>query len=514
MGILDEFKSNAKAFKERAESSEAYKMMKSRIIAGRNSTQGGSAFADNGKSILEHEKEPASVPVSAKNAASNASRHKKSFTSQNGPSFFAILGFLAFIVLFGFFMSCHSESAENDEVGAAVSVPAASIPMEKTKEAVESVEPTFPVTLNISCESNLLFATYDVDVYVDDAQIGSLEHGTSNVFTAQVTHDIHTLRIVEQGGDPADGEISFDASANSEFRFSIHCGFSRIDIVEYKRVSTPVSSEESLLKSADELKTLFQQAGFSNVVVKQSKELSAEESSKDGMVKSVAIGDEGEFAESEPFYDDTEVTIVSYSKQDVHPPLSSQDCAGMSLGSARSAFEAAGFTNVVVETQEADGYVDQDEVRSVEIGEGFFKGIFSSEDSFSPDEKVVIKYASATHVLTKESSEDFNALLNSGSTDAAWFCSAYEGQIVKFDGHIAVSTQFESYETRRDVLVLAGDYGVSPSLGPNFRLENLSVISEMKGLSEGDNVTVAAKIVRYDATSDWVKLDLISMEKR
>lgn len=514
MGILDAFKSNVKVIKERAESSEAYKMMKSRIAAGRNLTQGDSALADNGKSILEHDKEPVSAPVSAKNATSNASGHKKSSTSQSGPSLFAIFGLLIFIMLFSFFMSCHSESAENDEVDEAVSAPATSVSAEQKEEAVECVEPSFPVTLNISCESNLLFATYDVDVYVDGTQIGSLEHGASNAFTTQVTHGVHTLRIVEQGSDPADGETSFDTSVNSEFRFSVHCGFSQVDITEYKQVSAPVSSEEALLKNADELKSLFQEAGFSNVAVEQSKELLAEESSKDGMVKSVVIGDKSEFVANELFYDDMEVVIVSYGKQDVHPPLSSQDCAGMSLDSARSAFEAAGFTDVVAEAQEADGYVGQDEVRSVEIGEGFFKGIFSSEDSFSPDEKVVIKYASATHVLTKENSEDFNALLNSDSVDAAWFCSAYEGQIIKFDGHIAASTQFESYETRRDVLVLAGDYGVSPSLGPNFRLENLSVISEMKGLSEGDNVAVTAKIERYDATSDWVKLDLISMEKR
>lgn len=514
MGILNEFKANAKALKERVESSEAYKVMKSRITAGRNSFQGDFAFADNGKSILEHEKEPVSAPVSAKNAASNASGHKESSKSQGAPSLFAIFGLLMSIMLFGFFMGCHSESAENDEADEAVSAPAASVSAEQKEAAVESVELSFPVTLNISCESNLLFATYDVDIYVDGAQIGSLEHGTSNAFTAQVTHDVHTLRIVEQGSDPADGEISFDTSVNSEFRFSVHCGFSQVDITEYKQAPAPVSSKEALLKNADELKSLFQEAGFSNVAVEQSKELLAEESSKDGMVKSVAVGDKSEFAANELFYDDMEVVIVSYGKQDVHPPLSSQDCAGMSLDSVRSAFEAAGFTNVVAEAQEVDGYVVQDEVKSVEIGEGFFKGIFSLKDSFSPDEKVVIKYVSATHVLSKESNEDLNALLNSGSTDAAWFCRVYEGQTIMFDGHIAVSTQFESYETRRDVLVLAGDYGASPSLGPNFWLENLSAISEMKGLSEGDNVTVTAKIERYDSTNDWVKLDLITMEKR
>ena len=91
MGILNEFKANAKAFKERVESSEAYKVMKSRITAGRNSFQGDFAFADNGKSILEHEKEPVSAPVSAKNAASNASGHKESSKSQGAPQSFCHL---------------------------------------------------------------------------------------------------------------------------------------------------------------------------------------------------------------------------------------------------------------------------------------------------------------------------------------------------------------------------------------------------------------------------------------
>lgn len=76
----------------------------------------------------------------------------------------------------------------------------------------------------------------------------------------------------------------------------------------------------------------------------------------------------------------------------------------------------------------------------------------------------------------------------------------------------------ENYDTRYDVLILAGDNGVSPMTGPNFRLTDVNFydmnVTNADSLRGGDNITITAIVGEYNSTADWLELDPVSISVR
>lgn len=215
----------------------------------------------------------------------------------------------------------------------------------------------------------------------------------------------------------------------------------------------------------------------------------------------------------------------------ISTPLSSNDAISKQYEEVSTLFSEAGFTNVR-EEEVRDLTLDRESesttVSSIAIG-GMTD--FNNGTLFFSDEEVVITYHSLSDeakeqkeeiekqesIITPEKNEDFRALLQQNSTNAEWFADAYEGETVEFDCYVGSIMNHGDYKTRYDVLLLAGDYGASPSLGPNFKLENISVIGlglSNSYLSNGDNVRVTAIVENYDPNQDVLVLDPISMTNR
>ncbi len=128
---------------------------------------------------------------------------------------------------------------------------------------------------------------------------------------------------------------------------------------------------------------------------------------------------------------------------------------------------------------------------------------------------------SESSVLSAADCPDINTLLTQSGEDASWFSSLYFGETIEFDGYIADIVNHENYDTRYDVLILGGDYGVSPSLGPYFRftdvntfdmgIEDLFLPSYM---SNNTNVHVVAVVGSYSSDYGWLELDPVSITAR
>lgn len=127
----------------------------------------------------------------------------------------------------------------------------------------------------------------------------------------------------------------------------------------------------------------------------------------------------------------------------------------------------------------------------------------------------------AATTLNTQTCPDLNTLLSQTSEDASWFSSKYRGRTIEFDGYIADIVNHENYNTRYDVLLLGGDYGASPSLGPYFRITDVNT-SDMgiddlflpSYMSNGSNVHIVAKVGDYSAMQGWLELDPVSIEPR
>lgn len=224
------------------------------------------------------------------------------------------------------------------------------------------------------------------------------------------------------------------------------------------------------------------------------------------------------------FAADDEVVISYHVLADLNPPASSDELEGMGYENVVELFEGAGFINVTTALTSASGVGGT--VSSVKIGGVLGSSDFTTSDSFSFDAGVEITYyegASTSDEPTQPSTEevpeeDLSSLLSSSDTDASWFSSAYRGRTITFDGWVANMVNHENYDTRYDVLILAGDNGVSPMTGPNFRLTDVNFydmnVTNADSLRGGDNITITAIVGEYNSTADWLELDPVSISVR
>lgn len=128
-------------------------------------------------------------------------------------------------------------------------------------------------------------------------------------------------------------------------------------------------------------------------------------------------------------------------------------------------------------------------------------------------------------IITVENNEDFAGVLavkNEFDQIIGEFAKKYVGRTIEFDGYIANLMQHGNYETRYDILILAGDYGQTTFSGPNFQFEDVSVVLDLNltgsnipdTIGMGQNLHITAEVKEYNETSGLFKLEPISTEIR
>lgn len=98
-------------------------------------------------------------------------------------------------------------------------------------EEVVPEEPKYAVQIFVDCDQNLFFSKYDVDVKVDNTEIGNLEHGGEATFEVELTEGQHELVFVEEGSTSPDGKTSFVVEGEGQvFSYRIHCTSDQIEV--------------------------------------------------------------------------------------------------------------------------------------------------------------------------------------------------------------------------------------------------------------------------------------------
>lgn len=380
------------------------------------------------------------------------------------------------------------------------------------------------VSITVECESNLLFSRYDIAVYVDADSLGILDHGATKTFEATLTDGNHELRFEKEDDGSVDGSADISINGDTALKYRVKCTSSQIEVEQVDSVSPPFSSGEVSEKYHDELYRAFEDAGFINIREEELRDLPPGQSGKNWLAESVSIGGKESFSAQDAFAADEEVIITYHVLADLNPPASSGELEGMSYEDAVELFESAGFINVTTSSTSVSGMGGT--VSSVKIGGFFGSPDFTTEDSFPFDAGVEITYyedASTSDGSTQPSveevpEEDLSSLLTSSDTDASWFSSAYQGRTITFDGWVADMVNHENYDTRYDVLILAGDSGASPMTGPNFRLTDVNFfdmnVTNSDSLRSGNNITITAIVGEYNSTADWLELDPVSISVR
>jgi hypothetical protein len=94
------------------------------------------------------------------------------------------------------------------------------------------------------------------------------------------------------------------------------------------------------------------------------------------------------------------------------------------------------------------------------------------------------------------------------------FSVQYRAKTIAFDGHVA-SIGASSIKRFKDILILAGNSGVSPSKGPNFQISGDPTYAGSnipESIIAGQNIRITALVGEYNSKQGLFHLVVTSIE--
>lgn len=390
----------------------------------------------------------------------------------------------------------------------------------RSEQEAAGIQGEHAVSITIACESNILLSRYDLDVYLDDELLGSLDHGTTKEFSLGLDDGTYDLCIAERGNRDVDGNLSFTIDGDSALKYRAKCTQDQVELSQVDSTTPPSSSDDLSSYRHDEVHEAFEAAGFTNIREEEVRDLAPNQRDHNWLTGTVSIAGDDDFNSTDYFFVDDEVVITYHVLADLQVPASSADLKGRSYEDVVSSFTNAGFTNVTASASSDTGQAGT--VLEVRIGGFFGTADFSASDTFPFDADIEVMYYEKSpegHANEPESvpDDELNKLLSQSGGDASWFSEAYKGKTITFDGWVGSLQNHENYTTRWDVLILAGDNGGASS-DLNFRLTDVSFLDmnvvNSDALHQGDNITITAIVDDYNATAGWLELQPVSISIR
>lgn len=116
----------------------------------------------------------------------------------------------------------------------------------ETNQEEEMQVEKFTVQVEIACEENLLFSRYDVNIFIDDELLGTLEHGATDTYTAELVEGKHTLKAEKEDESDVDGTVEFEVSENTELSYQLSLSRNQIEIEKIEPEQDVPQKEEKI----------------------------------------------------------------------------------------------------------------------------------------------------------------------------------------------------------------------------------------------------------------------------
>ncbi|MBM6948743.1 DUF4839 domain-containing protein [Mordavella massiliensis] len=125
----------------------------------------------------------------------------------------------------------------------------------ETNQEEEMQADIFTVQVEIACEENLLFSRYDVNIFIDDELLGTLEHGATDTYAAELIEGGHTLKAEKEDESDVDGTVEFEVSENTELSYQLSLSSDQIEIEKIEpEQDAPQNEEKANEESAAKIK--------------------------------------------------------------------------------------------------------------------------------------------------------------------------------------------------------------------------------------------------------------------
>lgn len=106
----------------------------------------------------------------------------------------------------------------------------------------------FELRLVIDYEANLLFAKYDIDIFIDSEKFGTVVNGSSINKTQKVKEGSHEIKLINSGDSSVYATLSIEMDNDKVLSFSVKTHESSIDIKNQKE-KTKEEYEKSLIET-------------------------------------------------------------------------------------------------------------------------------------------------------------------------------------------------------------------------------------------------------------------------
>ena len=127
----------------------------------------------------------------------------------------------------------------------------------------------YDVYFDLKSEQNVFFAKYQIDVYCDDVQIGSIQHGNHFTKTISIEEGEHSLSLRKTGDSSVSANLSFDVTGSCTIQCLIHSNSDSIDIKEKNMFSGIVgvsfTMPDVLNLSYEAARVTLSEIGFANI---------------------------------------------------------------------------------------------------------------------------------------------------------------------------------------------------------------------------------------------------------
>lgn len=91
-------------------------------------------------------------------------------------------------------------------------------------------EPEYNIDVEVEYCDELFDSDYDVDIYIDDISIGTIAHGTTDVYTSVLNRDNHTIMFVNTDNNSISNEVRLKINKQETLKFKITCNIDEIKV--------------------------------------------------------------------------------------------------------------------------------------------------------------------------------------------------------------------------------------------------------------------------------------------
>lgn len=140
--------------------------------------------------------------------------------------------------------------------------------------------PEYTINIEVNCIENLIFSTYDVEIYVDDEKQGTLEHGKSDTYTTILKRGTHKIKCHKRYDDTVKGEVTVEITNNETIKIELYCTSDEVKVDNLSETTPAETSETEESKTESKAESSDRSSSSKTYYEENSYDKSSEASNK------------------------------------------------------------------------------------------------------------------------------------------------------------------------------------------------------------------------------------------